>query len=131
VRFLNALEREAQTFGGAARAQVERVALPLHAARSEFEGVLEHQEDGLCVRARPLRDRAVPDPAKLDLQVLGEVRLIVGDAEALPGAGIRDAQAQPVGCGDQRAQVVGETCAARRSSTSSSILGPSFGTGGS
>jgi hypothetical protein len=81
VRVLNALEPEAQALGGTSRAFVEGVAFPFDAAVAESEGVVEQEVGGLGVGAGSLRDRAVPDAAELDLEVLREVRLVVDDPE--------------------------------------------------
>src|SRR5207237_333847 len=66
VGLLNALEREAVRQRGAARALVERVALPLDAAVAEVERVPEHEVGDLARGAGALGDRAVPDAAELD-----------------------------------------------------------------
>ena len=68
----DALEGEAEALGGAARAGVGGVALPLQAAVAEaVEGLAREQVDRLGGRGRALQRGAEPDVADLDASVRG------------------------------------------------------------
>ena len=66
---------------GGPRADVARVALPLHPPIAQLERVPKHQPGRLGVRADALGDGAVPDVTQLDPQVSRAIRHEVGDPD--------------------------------------------------
>ena len=85
---LDTLEAEAHPQRRLARTFVERVAFPFEATVANSKGVLEHEVSGFGVGVGALGNRAVPNAAEFDLEVLWEIGHVVGDSHLLTGGDV-------------------------------------------